>query len=194
LRIRVTKPGESKRRDPFGSGDELGSFVREVIVPEGRQALDLGTLQVPVKETSRNPRASPVAFRATTLEGQPLTVAEFKGTNVLLIFWAAWSDRSMEQLAALEKLRTQMASDPRLVFVGVNVDESAAAAGPASKTSGWRGSQCWLDASARAKIADTFDINFLPAVYLLDTEGRIVGRDLEAERLATALKRVLVQR
>jgi hypothetical protein len=100
----------------------------------------------------------------------------------------------MEQLAALEKLRTQMASDPRW-FLSESTWMNRRRRRVGLENFRLRGSHCWLDASGtREDRADTFDINFLPAVYLLDTEGRIVGRDLEAERLATALKRVLVQR
>lgn len=63
LRIRVTKPEEEEARYAFIDEDqaiELGSLVREVIVPAGTEPLDLGTLVVPVRgyRQARGPTAT----------------------------------------------------------------------------------------------------------------------------------------
>jgi hypothetical protein len=50
LRIKVTKPRKPYQRPDFDlPEDELGSLVREVVVPPGEQALDLGVLKVAVR-------------------------------------------------------------------------------------------------------------------------------------------------
>jgi hypothetical protein len=49
LRIRVTKPRARQQFTPFDDGEEIGVLVREVVVPEGKEPLDLGTLTVAVK-------------------------------------------------------------------------------------------------------------------------------------------------
>ena len=41
------------------------------------------------------------------------------------------------------------------------------------------------------KVTAAFDVNTLPAVFLLDPESRVVGRDLEGERLRAAVRRAL---
>jgi beta-lactamase regulating signal transducer with metallopeptidase domain len=49
LTIRVTKPG-GRQREPFPRAvDELGSLVHEVVVPEGKEPFDLGTMRIPMK-------------------------------------------------------------------------------------------------------------------------------------------------
>jgi hypothetical protein len=55
LRIRVTKSNQEDGQFSFypRPEDELGSLVREVVVPPGTQPFDLGTLVVPMKATPR---------------------------------------------------------------------------------------------------------------------------------------------
>lgn len=194
LRLRVTKPDETARRNVFDNGEELGSLVREVVVPEGEGPLDLGTLAVTLKDAAAGKSLPPVSFNATTFDGQPVTLEKFKGRHVLLVFWAAWSERSREQLAALQKLPAQFASDPRLVIVGASLDDRMEAARQTVTAGGFPGSQTWLDAKNRARLGAAFDLNTLPAIFLLDPEGRIVARDLEGDRLVTTLNRALAKK
>ena len=51
LRLKVTKPRKPYQRPDFDlPEDELGSLVREVVVPPGDQGLDLGLLKVAIRE------------------------------------------------------------------------------------------------------------------------------------------------
>jgi beta-lactamase regulating signal transducer with metallopeptidase domain/protocatechuate 3,4-dioxygenase beta subunit len=193
LRLSVTKGDESQHRSPFHKPNELGALVRDVVVPEGREPFDLGRLTVAVKESAPAKTGPSVNFQATTLDHKPLTLAQFRGTNVLLVFWAAWSERSQEQLATLPKLRAQYASNSRLVFVTVNVDETDDEAQKLKAPVGVS-IPCWLDQEGRQKLIGAFDINTLPAIYLVDTEGHLVARDLEGDRLSTTLRRTLAKR
>ena len=194
LRIRVTRPNEGGRRTAFGDGEEIGSLIREVVVPDGKEPLDLGTLPVPMREGAPVKANPPVALKAITLDGQPLDLAQFKGTNVLLVFWASWSDRSREQLAALKELQSQFAGEPQLAVVGLSLDENIEKARATVAKLNCPGVQGWLDAEGRARAAASFDLNILPDVFLLDTEGRIIARELEGERLPATVKRTLAKR
>ncbi|HNQ72859.1 MAG TPA: M56 family metallopeptidase [Verrucomicrobiota bacterium] len=194
LRLRVTKPDDKNRRHQFGDEPELGSLVREVVVPEGDGPLDLGTLAVAFKDAAPVRSSPPVSFRAVTLDGQPFTLEKVKGRHVLLVFWAAWSERSREFFATLQKLPPQYASDPRLVIVGASLDDHRDTARQIATAEHFKGTQTWLDAESRAKFSAEFDLTTLPAVFLLDPEGRMAARDLEGERLATTLHRALARK
>jgi peroxiredoxin len=192
LSIQVNKPGEQREFGPLGSpkGD-LGSFVREVVVPPGEGPFDLGTLIVPIKGESGGKKPAPVDFTAQTLDGQPISLDQFKGKYVLLAFWGSWSERSQEGLAELQKLKLQFANDSRIDFLAVSLDRNIAEARTAaeSKQNAWK--QAWLSPQKAARVTAAFDINTVPAVFLIDPDGRIVGRDLEGERLQSMLQRAL---
>lgn len=196
LRIRVTRPDENinARPRPFGSEEELGLLTREVVVPEGKEPLDLGTLKVDVMEVRGMKSSVPMTFTGQTLGGTPLSLAQLKGKTLLVVFWASWSERSLEQLVELKKLQSQYASDPRVVFVGMNLDETAEAARKVVDANGYNWPQVWLEGAARAQQTAAFEVNALPAVFLLDSTGRIMGRELEGDRLKSILTRTLATR
>jgi hypothetical protein len=196
LQIKVTKPDDagSERRPAHMAGEALGSLVREVIIPPGQATFDLGLLPVELKNAGP-PRPTPaVAFDARTLDGQPISLSQFKGTNVLLLFWAGWSERSREQMAELIKMRNELAPDARLAFVAASIDETIAAAREFGGAASWPGPQCWLDPAERARLTTAFGIDALPAVYLMDKNGQLVGRELEGDRIPTTIKRLLARK
>jgi len=196
LRILVNKPGQIRPSSPFSSpkGD-LGSLIREVVVPSGAGPFDLGTLLVPVKAGAETKTTKllepPMTLEAQTLDGRPFTLAQLKGQHVLLAFWAPWSQRSLEGLVDLQKLQADFQNDERIAFVGVSVDDDADGVRKVVEAGDYKWRQARLDIDSRAKVTAAFDVNSLPTVVLLDPEGRIAGRDLEGERLRKAVQRAL---
>ncbi len=191
LSLRVTKPGERNSQTMFRQGEELGSLAREIVVPEGNGSLDLGTLAIDLKEGAPSQKPAPLSLTATGLDGKPLTLASFKGKHILLVFWAGWSQRSKEQFETLGNLVPKYASDGRLEIVAVNIDESLELAREAVKAGKYPWQQAWMDAPTRSKAAESFQIETLPALFLLDPEGRPLAANASEDRLETALKRAL---
>lgn len=58
-------------------------------------------------------------FRATSLEGDTLQLASFRGQVVVLDFWASWCPPCREQLERLASLEKEV---PGVVVLAVNVD------------------------------------------------------------------------
>ncbi len=198
LRIRVTKSGESRRGPFFNPADELGSVVREVVVPDGKEPFDLGTLEIPMKgEVGALKSApldlAPVELSPVTFDGKPAKL-DYGGRPVLLVFWAAWSERSLEALTDLQKLRAELDPQSRSAILGVNLDDDSAAARSVVKRGGYDWPHTWLDAGARVRMMEAFGVNTLPTILLLDAAGRITHRDLEGERLRAAVRRALPQK
>lgn len=193
LRIRVTKfPGTTPpiMRDP---GETLGSLVQEVVIPEGTDPLDLGVLKVDIAAATPAASKPPLAFQATTLAGEALTLSQFRGTNVLLVFWAAWSERSREQLATLQNLQDSLANEPRLAIVTVNLDDTSEKARSVVDAVQIPGIHSWLAPEALQKLTSELDLETLPSMYLVGTTGRIVGRDIDQEKLLPTLRRALLK-
>jgi hypothetical protein len=192
LKIKVTKPDPNNRYNGFnGSENELGSLTREVVVPAGDEPFDLGTLTMAMKGDGGGKKLAPVNFAATTLDGQTISLDQFKGKFVVLACWALWSDRSTEELKALQKLQADLNQDPRVVFLGVNLDSDADAVAKTVAARGYQWTQTMVGATNLAKLTATLDVSSLPAICLLDPSGRIIARDLSGERLHIALQRAL---
>ncbi|HXJ60076.1 MAG TPA: M56 family metallopeptidase [Verrucomicrobiae bacterium] len=192
LRIRLTNPGQpGERQFATRAEDELGSLVREVIVPPGTTALDLGSLMVPIKDDPTLKRAARVSLEAQTLDGQPISLHQYQGKYTLIAFWASWSERSAEQFAEWNKLQNEWAREERIAFLSINLDDDAATARQASAAlqPGWRLAR--LEGPPRTMVTEAFNVETLPALFLIDPDGRLVGRNLEGSRVRATVERAL---
>lgn len=192
LRIQLTKPaGRESFRGYTKPEDELGALITDVTIPPGTNTFDLGTVVVEMKAAQELAKAAPLKLEASTLDGHALHLDQFHGRHVLLTFWTPWSERSTEQLSQIEKLQEQYAADKRIQFLGVSIDEDVEATREAVRHRGYGGTQARIEGKALADAAAAFNVELLPAVFLLDPQGRLISRDLEGQRLQQAVERAL---
>jgi beta-lactamase regulating signal transducer with metallopeptidase domain/uncharacterized GH25 family protein len=192
LRLRVTEPPKS-RQDQWRPRNEIASFSREVIVPEmpsGRsdEPLDLGRLSLkwsgPKKETPR------MAFSARGLDGKEISSDSFQGKPLLVAFWASWSERSTEKLAEIKKLYGAF-PEKSVAFLNVNLADDPDTIKNLARERGYQWPQAFIEGRERAAVIAKLGVETLPGIILLDGQGHIIGRDLEPDRLKSALNRAL---
>jgi RNA polymerase sigma factor (sigma-70 family) len=109
-----------------------------VVKPEKPGPIDLGTLKVgayheqsaaDATEMSSFRRDAPGAgavatdFEATSLEGKPLRLSDFKGRYVLLDFWATWCGPCIKEIPTLQAIQDAFGKDGRFAIVGLSVDD-----------------------------------------------------------------------
>jgi peroxiredoxin len=192
LRIHVTKPETNRVWSPFPNPDnELGLLEREVVVPPGDGPFDLGKLIVNIKDTVASERPAAANFTGHALDGRSVSLSQYRGKYLLLTFWATWSDRCAEQLENVRKLEDQLNRDDRIAFLGVSLDEDTNSVRQTIESRGYKWTQAQLDSGSLAKATGKFDVSSLPAIYLIDTKGRVVASNLEGDRLRSTVQREL---
>jgi hypothetical protein len=191
LRIKVTKPRSSRRGGyPLQEGDVLGSLTRKVTIPEGKEPFDLGRQVIAIKGEPTLAPVLPLDANLTTAEGQSLHLASLRGKYVVLVFWASWSEPGRKMLADLRAVRDEFAHDSKVEFVAASLDDNAESLRQAAASASYGFTLGRVTVAERASVAKQFDVTMLPAVFLLGPDGRIAARDLDTERLKTALRRV----
>jgi thiol-disulfide isomerase/thioredoxin len=108
------------------------------------------------------------------LNGQPMTLSEYRGRVVLISFWATWCAPCMKLIPHERELIDQF-QDQQFVIVGVNADDDAEAVAQAVAKHGitWRS---FRDARPGAKkISDEWSALF-PTLCLIDHKGIIRQR------------------
>lgn len=129
-------------------------------------------------------------FTINDAEGNPVSLASYKGSYVLVDFWASWCvpcrAENPNVLAAYEQFR-----DKGFKVLGVSLDDNK---------------DRWLKAIAedklpwkqvcdfkafKSEVKELYDITSIPANVLVDPNGKIVGKDLRGEDLHQRLAEVI---
>ncbi len=187
LRIQVTKAKATGEDRSYYPEEVLGALKRAVTIPPGQGAYDVGGLIVPVKGEPAGALSFPMEASLATHDGQTLTLASLRGKNVVLVFWASWSETSKNTLASLLQVRDEFAANASVTFLAASLDDDAASFRQAAASMDYGFTLGRLPIGDRATVTDAFDIATLPEVYLLGPDGRVAARHLDAGKLRSLL-------
>ncbi|XXF81649.1 TlpA disulfide reductase family protein [Myxococcaceae bacterium GXIMD 01537] len=138
--------------------------------------------------------ASPPGFVMQRYGGGTVTLAELKGSVVMLDFWATWCPPCREEMPSLVKLAKEYESQG-LVFVAANRDDPDSA--PAEVGTFIKRHQPDLApyvVYAPDEMAVAFQVSALPTLYFLDREGKVVDAQrgmLDEDALRRRIERAL---
>ena len=113
-------------------------------------------------------------FTLYDLDGQPVSLSQFKGQVVLLDFWASWCAPCITDLPDLRRIKRKAANQP-LVFLNLSLDTDEAAWREAVDKHEIEGVHVRADGWG-ADVAKSYQVNSLPSYYLVDSQGLIVER------------------
>ncbi len=164
----------------------------------GFDAVDLLHAQVLEAEAAKNnpsqnpgPAVGEIApdFVSSTPDGSKMALSELRGNYVLLSFWAGWSKLSREENAILRNAWATFGHMPfRILQVSFDGDEEVWLNAVEQDTLDWY----HLSELRRWEtvVADLYHIEKIPANYLIDPAGNIVGVDLFGTELMDELERI----
>ncbi len=126
-----------------------------------------------------------------------ITLESLRGRYAVLHFWASWCPDCRRDMAELNELSYIYNSDS-IVFVHISYDTNKEAWLKYIEDNQMLGLQISeLKKMRECKTYDLFKIHWIPAYYVLNTEGRIIERTVDVKKLARRmtlldLSRVLI--
>ncbi len=139
---------------------------------------------------ARQPKVGDVFpdFTGETYDGEEVSLSDYRGKVTLVDFWATWCGPCLAELPYLKTAYKDLHSKGFDV-IGVSLDRKREDLQKfyenESTTLGWKSIsdfEYWNSA-----YADRFGIRSIPATFLLDEEGKVIGRDLRGNDLYRAV-------
>jgi peroxiredoxin len=113
-------------------------------------------------------------FTAVGLNGRTIRLSDFRGSVVLLNFWATWCVPCLEEMPALDRLTRTMAGR-KFRVLAVDLQETPEKVQDFAKTHRFSFD---LVLDAAGEISSHYGVTRIPVTYVLDQRGTIIRRAL----------------
>ena len=113
---------------------------------------------------------------------------------MVLDFWATWRPPCRAETPNLKALYESFGKNPKFAMLGLSLDKAAAAPRDYARTEGIGWDQGFLGDWSKATLPARYGVEGIPAIFLIDPEGKIAARDLRGERIRRAVGSALGKR
>ena len=131
-----------------------------------------------------------IDFTLTDLEGNKVSLKDYRGKNVYLNFWATWCPPCRSEMPEIEKVYQQY-KDKGLVVLAVDLGEDKDTVKNFIKENNYN-FKVLLDSDQ--SIAEQYNISAIPVSYFIDKDGKIVAKKvgaLKEEEMQSYLKELM---
>lgn len=129
-------------------------------------------------------------FNETDVNGKPLSIANYKGKVVLIDFWATWCPPCRGEIPNVVATY-QKYHDKGFEIIGVSLDQDKSKLLAFTKDQNMTWQQFFDGKVWSNKLAVKDGVESIPATFLLDGDGKIIGKDLRGEALETAVAKAV---
>ena len=159
------------RRSWFDHGEQrLAEFLQDNPYPEYTEIVE----EV-VRETSKlKPGQSAPDFTLSDLQGQSVSLSDFKGQTVFLDFWASWCGPCIGAVPYLEEIK-QRTRDQKVVFLNISLDP-ADEWHQAVEEHGLTGVHVHSPGGWQSAVAQLYQVQSIPSYFLVRPDGCMDGR------------------
>lgn len=130
-------------------------------------------------------------FQLSTLDGQSVSLSDFRGRPVLVNFWASWCGPCRYEMPFLQRIHEEQAANG-LVVLGVNLGESP---DEIREFMADFGLSFTMLLDSRQDVALMYNVRGIPTTLLIDEDGviryRKVGAFATMKELETALGKIM---
>ena len=121
------------------------------------------------------------------INGEAVDLASYRGKVVLVQYWATYSESAKTDMAALKKLVEKYRGSFNVL--GVSLDGSAKALKDYLAENPLPWSQIYEEGGQDSRPATTLGIISVPTMILVDAQGKVVNRNIQASEVEAELKK-----
>ena len=129
-------------------------------------------------------------FKALNMQGATVDLSSFKGSYVLIDFWASWCRPCRVENPKLVSLLNEY-RDVEFNIIGISIDSDVSLWQKAIEKDGLTWNQI---RDADFSIKNLYLLSSLPSNFLLNKEGEIIAKNIKADQLKVQLDQFRAQR
>lgn len=131
-------------------------------------------------------------FNEQDVAGKPLAVGNYKGKVLLIDFWATWCGPCVHELPNVIKTYEKY-HDKGFEIIGISLDVDKEKLTSFTKDQKMTWQQYFDGKRWENKLAVKYGVQSIPATFLLDGEGKIIGKNLRGDALEEAVAKSVKQ-
>ena len=128
-------------------------------------------------------------FTLNSLDSVAYTRDSFKGEYVVLDFWATWCPDCRADVPAMKELQAEYGSKARFVGISFDTDRDALVNYVKENEIPWIQLSDFVS-KKESTVGEAFHVKWIPSVYLVDPEGKVVLGTVMIEKLRAALEKL----
>ena len=148
-------------------------------------------LAIEATEARQNIIGQPFDPQLSSLDGQPLSLDQFRGQVVLMPFWAMGIPLSLQPIATLRSIRD--AHPGQVTIVGLNLDAADAPLNQFVAENQLDFPSFRVGSDPTNTIPRDFGVVSFPFVAILDAGGRVASIQLTGQRLRAAVQQLIAE-
>lgn len=128
-------------------------------------------------------------FTLNSLDSVAYNRDSFKGEYLVLDFWATWCPDCRADIPAMKQLQAEYGGKARFVGISFDTEREALESYVADNEISWLQLSDFAG-KKESTVGEAFHVKWIPSVYLVDPEGKVVLGTVMVDKLRAALEKL----